>query len=156
MVLSELQASFSALVVKPWFAAGYVAGSRPHGQSVMGLTPGEYPDGSISTITSRVGRNISDRVLMANVPGDALANSHHFAELLWKKGFTARRLCQALEHSRVPVRIFFVEYPYGVNDRAGLSGEFHELGQAARAGIVTAITDDDQHFPVPIACPQLL
>ena len=76
--------------------------------------------------------------------------------LAGKKGFAARRLCQALEHTRVPVWIVFVEYTYGVDDGAGLPGQFHDLGQAARARVVTAITDDDQHFLIPAACLQFL
>jgi len=64
---------------------------------------------------SRVEWNIPDRVLMADVPGDALADGHHFADLAGKKGFAARRLRQALEH-RVPVRIVLIEQAYSVND----------------------------------------
>ena len=63
---------------------------------------------------------------MTNVPGDAPADGCHFAELLGKVGFAARCRCQPLEHTWVPVRIFFVEYANGVNDSAGLSGEFHD------------------------------
>ena len=49
----QLQASFGALLVKPWFGAGYVAGARAHEQSVVALCPGDYPNGTISTVTSR-------------------------------------------------------------------------------------------------------
>ena len=70
---------------------------------------------------------------------------------LGKKGFATRRLRQALEHARVPVRIVFVEYTNGVDDGAGLLGQFHDLGQAMRAHVVTAITDDNQHFLIPAA-----
>src|ERR1051326_1475268 len=122
----------------------------------MALPSSYYPNGSVSTVTSRVARNISDRVLMPNVPGDALADGRHFAELFGKVGFPARSYRQALEHTRVPLRILFVKYAHAVNDGTGLSGEFHDLGQAARTGIITAITDDNQHFPVPIACSQFL
>ncbi len=116
MVLSQLQPSFGDLLAKTWFSAGYVAGARAHGQPVVALRPGIYPNGTIGAVTSQVGRNVSDRVLMANVPGDALADGHYFTESVGKKGYAARRLCQALEHTRVPVRIVFVEYTYGVDD----------------------------------------
>src|ERR1022692_3084817 len=57
---------------------------------------------------------------------------------------------------RHPVLIFFVEYTYGVDDGAGLLGQFHDLGQSAGARVVTAIADDDQHFLIPATCLQFL
>src|ERR1035437_7768447 len=110
----------------------------------------------IGAVMSRFYGNISDGVLMANVPRDALADGHHLADLVGKKGFAARRLCQALEHPRVPVLIAFVEYTHGIDDGAGLPGQFHDLVQAARTGIVAAITDDEKYFLIPAASLQFL
>ena len=38
-----------------------------------------------------------------------------------REGLTACRPCQALEHTRIPVRIVLVEYADGVDDGVGLS-----------------------------------
>src|ERR1017187_1180669 len=145
------EASFGNILIEPWFAAGYVAGARAHGQSVVAVRSCQYPNGMISTVTGGVAWNISDRVLMANVPRDAPADGDHFAEPSGKKGFASRGLCQALEHTRVPVRIVFVEYTHRIDDGAGSLGQFHDLGQAMRAHVVTAIADDNQHFLIPAA-----
>ena len=72
-------------------------------------------------------------------------------EVFGEESFAAGGARQALEHTRVAVRIVFVEYAYGVDDGVGLPGQFHDLGQAARAGVVAAIADHDQHFLIPAA-----
>ena len=83
-------------------------------------------------------------------------DGHHFAQPVGMKGFATRRPCQTLEHARVLFLIFFVEQADGVNDGVRLSGQCHHLGQAMLARVVAAITDHDQHFLVPTACPQFL
>jgi len=60
-------------------------------------------------------------------------------------------LCQVFEHTQVPFLILCLEYTYGVDNGIGLPGQFHDLGQAVRAGIVAAIADYDQHFLIPAA-----
>ena len=91
------------------FVAGDVAGAGAHGEFALALGPGKYSNGTIRTVTSRVAGNISKRVLMANVPSDALADGHYFAELVGKKRLAAGRPRQALEYTGIPVRILFVE-----------------------------------------------
>jgi hypothetical protein len=59
-------------------------------------------------------RGLHPSVLIADVLGDALTDGRCFAELVGEERFAARRLCQAIEHSRIPVRIILVEKTDGI------------------------------------------
>ena len=60
-----------------------------------------------------------------------------------------------LQHTRIPVRIVFVEDTYGVDDGAGLLGHLHDLGQAVRARVVAAVADRRSALSYPGCLPAI-
>ena len=57
---------------------------------------------------------------------------------------------------RVAVLILFLKKANGIDNRIGMLGHGHDLGQSMLAGIVTSVADYDQHFLVPVTLLQVL
>ena len=91
---------------------------------------------------------------MANVARDAFANRHHLIELLVER--RPRRQLPERDAGALPdsgPRSVIVEDADGVDERARFLGSLQNLRQPACAGIVAAIADDDENFPVAACRP---
>src|SRR5689334_21600341 len=109
------------------FAPGDVAGSGAHGKSATARSVGDHSNRPVRANARRGGGHVSDGVLVANLPGDTVANIGYSTKLAGKEGFPAGGLWQAMAHPRIPVQIAFVEQTNGVDDGAGAPGEVCHL-----------------------------
>ncbi len=86
------------------------------------------------------------RVLIPDVPGNALTNIHGFTEPGGKECFATGLLGKAMEHLRIPVGIFRVEDANRVNHGIRLFRHLQHAVQTGLARVIAAIADDDQNF----------
>src|ERR1700732_5325045 len=96
----------------------------------------------MDAILLRVRGNISDGVLIPNVPGNTLTNLCYRAGLIGEEGFTTRRVRKAIKHLRIRVVIVWREKTDGVNDGARALRHLQHLRQAVRAGVIGSVADD--------------
>src|SRR5258707_2314647 len=97
------------------FDSGDVTGTGSHDQFASAPCGGSHSNRTMGTVPCGVSGNVSDGVLIANVPGDVSANSDDIVKMLRKECFATSCLRQAFEHIRVLVWILWVEDPNGVH-----------------------------------------
>ena len=105
----------------------------------------------ITTALRRGARHIPERVLTANVLGNALADRDDLAHLLRYERLTSGGKRQLPEHRGILVGIVGVEDA----DREHLDVRFgaglQELGKCMSAGVIASITDHDEDLLVTAA-----
>src|SRR6185436_11561247 len=96
----------------------------------------------------RVGRNISEGVLIANIASDTVANRGHLIELAREEGLTSGGFRETAQYPRISIWIGWFENADGVNQRPGFRDSSQNVFQVVAARVVGTVADDQEHFPI--------
>src|SRR6266478_340698 len=134
-------------------AGGVVAVAGSRDESAAAAWRNDFHlHGAERAIAPGVGRIVGQRVLIANVVRDLLADAVHVFDILREIRKTARGFGDFFERASCALGAFFAFFAQqtdGVDDRIGLLDFANRFLKRIMAGIVFAIRDDQEHLLVP-------